>query len=64
MASRYSTTKQIKDGLKNIKTKKNIIIAYEPVWAIGTGLIPKIKDLFLTIAFIKKRMKKTRVQIG
>ena len=46
-------TKQIKDGLKNIKTKKNIIIAYEPVWAIGTGLIPKIKDLFLKIQLQK-----------
>ena len=36
-------TKQIKDGLRNIKTKKNIIIAYEPVWAIGTGLIQQLK---------------------
>ncbi len=50
-------TKQIKNGLRNIKIKKNIIIAYEPVWAIGTGLIPKIKDLFSTIAFIKKNKK-------
>ena len=57
-------TKQIKNGLRNIKTKKNIIIAYEPVWAIGTGLIPKIKDLFLTIAFIKKKMKKVKILYG
>ncbi len=28
---------QIVSGLKNIKDYKNIIIAYEPVWAIGTG---------------------------
>ena len=57
-------TKQIKDGLRNIKIKKNIIIAYEPVWAIGTGLIPKIKDLFLTIDFIKKKMKKVKILYG
>ena len=30
-------------GLKKIRNKKNIIIAYEPVWAIGSGLIPKKK---------------------
>ena len=35
--------KQIKKGFKKIKNKKNIIIAYEPVWSIGTGLIPKSK---------------------
>ena len=28
-----------------IKEKKNIIIAYEPVWSIGTGLIPTNKNL-------------------
>ena len=56
--------KQIENGLRNIKTKKNIIIAYEPVWAIGTGLIPKIKDLSLTIAFIKKRMKNVKILYG
>ena len=38
--------KQIRLGLKNIKSKKNIIIAYEPVWSIGTGLIPKSYELF------------------
>ena len=34
---------QLKNGLKNIKNKKNIIIAYEPVWSIGSGIIPKIE---------------------
>ena len=47
--------KQIKLGLNKIKNKKNIIIAYEPVWSIGTGLIPKSNDLFKTIDFIKKK---------
>ena len=49
--------KQIKLGL-NKKKKNNIIIAYEPVWSIGTGLIPKSKELFETINFIKKKFKK------
>ena len=33
--------KQIRFGLNKIKAKHNIIIAYEPVWSIGTGVIPK-----------------------
>lgn len=33
--------KQLKEGLKDItkeQVKRNIIIAYEPIWAIGTGV--------------------------
>ena len=30
-------SKQIKMGLKSIQKKSDIIIAYEPVWSIGTG---------------------------
>ena len=49
---------QIKKGLKSIKNKSNIIIAYEPVWSIGTGLIPKSNDLVKSIKFIKKKFGK------
>ena len=49
---------QIKKGLKKIKNIKNIIIAYEPVWSIGTGLVPKHKDLSDNILFIKKFLRK------
>ena len=42
-------SKQIKLGLKKIKEKSNIFIAYEPVWSIGTGKIPKIDELEQTI---------------
>ena len=37
---------QLNLGLNKIKYNKNILIAYEPVWSIGTGLIPKSKELF------------------
>ena len=50
-------SKQIKQGLKGVKLN-NIIIAYEPVWAIGSGLIPKSDELFKTINFIKSKFKK------
>ena len=57
-------TRQIAEGLKKIKNKKDIIIAYEPVWSIGSGQIPKISDLFKTINFIKKNNKKMKVLYG
>ena len=54
---------QIKKGLKSIKNKSNIIIAYEPVWSIGTGLIPKSDDLVKSIKFIKKKFGKKSPKI-
>jgi triosephosphate isomerase len=53
-------TKQIKNGLSSVKDISNIIIAYEPVWSIGTGLIPKSTDLSNSISYIKSKfVKKT-----
>ena len=50
-------SKQIKLGLKRLKAKSNIFIAYEPVWSIGTGKIPKTTELEETVEFIKKKFK-------
>ena len=50
--------RQIEKGLKSINNKDKIIIAYEPVWSIGTGLIPKEKSLIKTVSFIKSRFVK------
>lgn len=36
---------------------KNIIIAYEPVWAIGSGRIPSIEEIEKTTQFIKNIIK-------
>ena len=50
--------KQIHNGLKSVTDTSNIIIAYEPVWSIGTGLIPKPNDLLNSISFIKNKFRK------
>ncbi len=55
---------QIRYGLNKIQNKNKIIIAYEPIWSIGSGLIPKPEDLFKTIDFIKKKAKNYKVLYG
>ena len=47
----------LKSLKKNFKTN-DIIIAYEPVWSIGTNKIPKAKDLIKIIKYIKNDLKK------
>jgi len=51
-------TNQITHGLKSIRNINNIIFAYEPVWSIGTGTIPKKNDLKNNILFIKQLLQK------
>ncbi len=46
--------REITNGLKDVSKDdlKNVIIAYEPIWSIGTGLIPTNEDIEQTIDFI------------
>ena len=53
--------RQIKNGLKKIKKYENIIVAYEPVWSIGTGIIPKSSELTKDINFIRKVLKSKKI---
>ena len=55
--------KQIHIGLKSVNDTSNIIIAYEPVWSIGTGLIPKSNDLLNSISFIKNKFRKKTLKV-
>ena len=60
--NKKQTFKILKKQLANVLEKRiirsNIIIAYEPVWSIGTGIIPNNQQLKKTIIFIKDVVKK------
>ena len=49
--------RQIRDALFDIKDLSNVIIAYEPVWSIGTNKVPNKEDLISCINYIKQLVK-------
>ena len=65
--------KQIENGLKGIENLADIVIAYEPVWAIGTGKTATNEQANETIGYIRKKLaevfcpncaQKVRIQYG
>ena len=45
--------KQLIEGVPETSNSNNSIIAYEPVWAIGTGSTPSLEEINKTHEFIK-----------
>ena len=65
--------KQIKIGLKSVEDITKVVIAYEPIWAIGTGKTATSEQANETIGFIRKVLgevfgadaaSKVRIQYG
>jgi triosephosphate isomerase len=44
---------QLEGSLPDAATAANLVVAYEPVWAIGTGLTPTAKDIEQVHMFIR-----------
>ena len=51
--------KQVLEGFKDVNDFTDIVIAYEPVWAIGTGKTATAEDANKTIGYIRSLVKKT-----
>lgn len=49
--------KQIEKGLENIEKYDSLVLAYEPVWAIGTGKVASELQIEEAHAFIRNRLK-------
>ena len=50
--------RQLDGSLPDGATGANLVVAYEPVWAIGTGLTPTAADVAEAHAFIRQRLAK------
>jgi triosephosphate isomerase len=48
--------RQIREGLKDIAATKDLVLAYEPIWAIGTGKAATGVQAGKTIGFIRSTL--------
>ena len=56
---------QLQDGFKMVNSFKKMVIAYEPVWAIGTGIsakVDQVKDAHLQIKNILSKQCSTYLE--
>ncbi|MBQ2640003.1 MAG: triosephosphate isomerase [Bacilli bacterium] len=56
----------ILESLKDLtnEEKKKVIVAYEPVWSIGTGNIPKCYEINEVVGIIKEELPNNRILYG
>lgn len=50
-------TRQVENSVPRLATAANTVIAYEPVWAIGTGLTPTAGDVAVAHAHIRATLR-------
>ncbi len=49
-------SRQVKAGLQDVSAEKDIVLAYEPIWAIGTGKAASGQQAGQTIGFIRDNL--------
>lgn len=57
-------TGQLKDSIPDTATEENTVIAYEPVWAIGTGKTASRDDILHIHALIREKAGKFPILYG
>jgi triosephosphate isomerase len=48
--------RQIAGSVPDGATAANLVVAYEPIWAIGTGLTPSLDDIRAAHTHIRRRL--------
>lgn len=51
-------TAQLEGSVPGVATRANTVIAYEPVWAIGTGLVPGVEDVARAHAHVRATLER------
>ena len=49
---------QTAGSIPDAVTGENLVVAYEPIWAIGTGLVPSLNDIGEAHGFIRSRLER------
>ena len=55
---------QLSGSLEAAMAAGSLVVAYEPVWAIGTGLTPTTADVAAMHGFIRRRLVETFAEAG
>lgn len=53
---------QLTNSLPDDLSGERFVVAYEPVWAIGTGLVPEITDIAEAHKFMRDKLKRLGVE--